>query len=279
MTTETCSMYSVCSEALGDTWCQDQSRQHGFLKLHSDHRMNQSAPYPFSPSQCHHKTWHMSQTVRHNHVKAAQIKHTHALKSLYAQANRKDSRGCWQTRVHIFSPLAAQYCSRRGFGSVPFARLCLWWAQTYSILEHQIILLLSENNWGTLQPWRFRNMNEFNIQKRLLFFYSILAELYVSMRTNLKPCVLERRAHYPLCGHVIPCTLLIPEPQGEWQRPVAHRRSSVLGRLNTDRPLHPGSPAVNRRIMIPAWKLSVWLTSRRTLHMITSLTTFSSLTE
>lgn len=60
-------------------------------------------------------------------------KHTRALKSLYAQVNRQDSRGCWQTRVHIFSPVAAQYCSRRGFGSVPFARLCLWWgAQTCS---------------------------------------------------------------------------------------------------------------------------------------------------
>lgn len=40
-----------------------------------------------------------------------------------------------------------------------------------------------------------------------------------SRRTNLQ------RAHFPLCGHVIPSTMLIPEPWGVWQRPLAHQRS------------------------------------------------------
>lgn len=77
---------------------------------------------------------------------------------------------------------------------------------------------------------------------------SIIYHHAMIQRSTLRPRVLEHRAHFPLCVRVIPRSPLIPLSQAwsPWQR-------SILGRLNTHRPLHPGNPADDmRRIIIPA---------------------------
>lgn len=71
------------------------------------------------------------------------------------------------------------------------------------------------------------------------------------MRTLL--LLLQRRTHRTVCAHVILCSLLIPG----WQE---SRRLVRAGRTQADGCGAAGSPAANRRIMILAWKRSVWLT-------------------
>lgn len=139
--------------------------------------MNQSLPYPFSPSQCHHKTWHMSETVRHNHVRAAQIKHARALKSLYAQANkRKDSQGCLTNESTHLLPLVLLNIAADVDSDQCCLCVCVFDEELRRQLKHQIILLLSGNSWGASQPWRFLDLNEFNIKyfERRLFIVVIV---------------------------------------------------------------------------------------------------------
>lgn len=72
-----------------------------------------------------------------------------------------------------------------------------------------------------------------------------------------------------------------PRIIGAVEGSCCHQKSFILGKLNTDRPLHPGRRAAGMtRITIPAWKLSMWLTSSPTLHItIASLITSSSVME
>lgn len=56
--------------------------------------VSQSGPYPF-PFQCQHKTWHMSESVRHGHVRAA--KYTQRVFLLSKQATEKKQQRWWQS--------------------------------------------------------------------------------------------------------------------------------------------------------------------------------------
>lgn len=76
--------------------------------------------------------------------------------------------------------------------------------------------------------------------------------------------LLQRRTHRTVCARVILCSLLIPESQES-------RRLAREGWIQADGPAAAGSPAANRRIMIPAWMLSVWLTPSPPLCLTTML--------
>jgi len=139
--------------------------------------VKQSVPYPFSPSQCQHKTWHMSETVRHSHVSAAQIKHTHALKLSSARANnRKDSWGCLSNQTTHPLPLVVLNIAADTDLDQCCLHVCASDEEHRPQLKHQIIPLLSEN-WGILQPWRFLNLNEF--RENVSNFISILTALWL----------------------------------------------------------------------------------------------------
>ncbi len=104
--------------------------------------MNRSVSYPFSPSQCQHKTWHMSETVRHNHVRVAQIKHTRALKSLYARANnRKDAWGFLANESTHPLPLVLLNIAADMNLDQCCLRVCVFDEEHRHQLKHQIILL------------------------------------------------------------------------------------------------------------------------------------------